>query len=66
MIRIEEIERAVAQLSPSELRAFRAWFAGHDSAAWDRQFETDAASGKLDALADEAIEDARQGRCTDL
>jgi hypothetical protein len=61
-----EIERAVAQLPPEELARFRAWFAEFDAAAWDRQFEQDAAAGRLDALADEALSDLREGRCTDL
>ena len=43
-----------------------AWFAEFDAAAWDRQFERDVAEGRLDALADEALRNAREGRCTDL
>jgi len=63
---VEEIERAVRGLSPDQLAAFRAWFAEFDAALWDKQIEADAAAGRLDALADEALEDLRQGRCTDL
>jgi hypothetical protein len=66
MSTIQEIEAAVSQLSPQELVAFRAWFAQFDAAAWDRQFEEDAAAGRLDALADEALQDLHAGRCTDL
>ena len=65
MSTIEEIENAVGRLSGEELDAFRAWFAEFDAAAWDRQIEQDIAAGRLDALADEALEDLRQGRCTD-
>jgi uncharacterized membrane protein len=61
-----EIERAVEQLPPEELARFRAWFAEFDAARWDRQIEQDAAAGRLDALADEALSDLREGRCTDL
>jgi hypothetical protein len=61
-----EIESAVQQLSRGDLAAFRDWFIGFDAAAWDKQFEEDVASGRLDALADEAIRDLREGRCTDL
>jgi hypothetical protein len=39
---------------------------GFDTEAWDKQFEEDAATGRLDDLADEAIRDLREGRCTDL
>lgn len=62
---VEEIEDAVQRLSPAELDAFREWFAEFAAAAWDRQMEDDVAAGRLDALANEAIEDLRAGRCTE-
>ena len=65
MSTIKEIEEAVLRLSPEDLSAFREWFAQLDAAAWDRQIEEDIAAGRLDALADEALNDLRQGRCTD-
>jgi hypothetical protein len=33
--------------------------------AWDRRIEEDATAGRLDSLADEALEDLRAGRCTE-
>ena len=66
MSTVYEIENAVQKLSRSDLTAFRDWFLGFDAAAWDKQFEEDVAAGRLDALADEAIRDLREGRCTDL
>ena len=66
MSTVQEIERAIQQLSAEELAAFRAWFAEFDARIWDRQLEEDAAAGKLDALAEEALRDLRDGRCTDL
>jgi hypothetical protein len=66
MSSVHEIETAVSKLSRQELLAFRDWFSGFDAAAWDKQFEEDVASGHLDALADEAIRDSREGRCRDL
>lgn len=65
MGRVHEIEDAVLRLSAAELAVFREWFAEFDAEAWDRQIESDAKTGRLDALADEAIEDLRAGRCTD-
>ena len=65
MSSVNEIEEAVLRLTPAELDAFRAWFAEFDARAWDRQMEDDVAAGRLDALADEALEDLRAGRCTD-
>ncbi|MYD88309.1 MAG: hypothetical protein F4137_23405 [Acidobacteria bacterium] len=66
MPNVADIESAVARLSPTDLAEFRAWFARFDAAQWDVQIEQDASSGLLDALADEAIEDLRAGRATDL
>jgi hypothetical protein len=62
---VREIEEAVLRLSESELAAFRAWFVEHDAEAWDTRIEDDAAAGRLDALADEALDDLRAGRCTE-
>jgi hypothetical protein len=66
MTKIEEIEGAVKELSTEELSAFRAWFSEFDADAWDRQFEADVKSGKLDALAERAQRDHSAGRSTDL
>lgn len=66
MSTVQEIESAVRRLSRQELSAFRDWFADFDAEAWDRQFEADAQAGRLDALAEEALDDLRAGRCTDL
>ena len=65
MSSVNEIEEAVLKLSPEELAAFREWFSEFDAEAWDRRIEGDIAAGRLDALADEALEDSRAGRCTD-
>ncbi len=62
---VNEIEEAILRLTPNELDAFRTWFAECDAAAWDRQMEDDVAAGRLDTLANEALEDLRAGRCTD-
>ncbi|MGO9271155.1 MAG: hypothetical protein ACLQOO_13020 [Terriglobia bacterium] len=64
MSTLEKIEDAVRQLSSKDLAAFRTWFAELDAAAWDSQIEEDVAAGRLDALADEALNDLREGRCT--
>ncbi len=66
MSTLQDIERAVSQLSSEELAAFRAWFAEFDAEIWDRQFEEDVAAGRLDGLAEKALKHLREGRCTDL
>ncbi|MDG3005162.1 hypothetical protein [Paludisphaera mucosa] len=66
MSTVDEIEDAIRKLPDEDLAALRAWFAEFDAAVWDRQLERDVAEGRLDALADEALRDWREGRCTDL
>ncbi|HSV14466.1 MAG TPA: hypothetical protein VLI90_09410 [Tepidisphaeraceae bacterium] len=63
---ITEVERAVRELPPAELAAFREWFAQFDAAMWDRQIEADVSAGRLDAFADEMLHDLRDGRCKEL
>jgi hypothetical protein len=56
----------VESLPPVELAEFRRWFAEFDGSAWDRQIEQDAASGKLDQLAAEALADYCTGSTRQL
>lgn len=63
---ISEIEHAVAGLSREELSAFRDWFESFHAEAWDKQLAEDVAAGRLDALAEEALSDLRQGLCKDF
>ena len=63
---VTEIEEAVRRLGEAELAKFREWFAEFDAARWDRQIDRDAAAGRLDALAEEALADVRDGRCKEL
>jgi hypothetical protein len=62
MTTVETIEKAIAQLPPEELEKFRRWFLEFDAAAWDAQIEVDAAAGKFDALAEEALAEYRAGK----
>ena len=66
MPNLKSIEKAVESLPPSELAEFRRWFSEFDGAAWDRQIERDAASGKLDALGTEALTDYNAGSAQEL
>jgi hypothetical protein len=66
MSKIEDIEKAVAELPPNELDEFRAWFAEFDAARFDEKIQRDAKSGKLDQLAEEALRDFRAGRTRPL
>ena len=66
MSTVQEIKKAVRRLSPKDLAAFCGWFAEFDASIWDRQLEEDVAAGRLEQLAEEALQDLREGRCTDL
>ena len=63
---IEDLENAVAKLPPDQFDRFRAWFDAFDAARLDRKIERDAKAGKLDALADQAVDDFRKGRTREL
>ena len=66
MSTVQEIKDAVSQLPLEDLAVFRVWFAEFDVTSWDRQLDADVAAGRLDQLAEEAFQDSRGGRCTDL
>jgi hypothetical protein len=66
MSTVEEIESAIRSLSLTELAVLRNWFQRFDAAAWDQQFEQDVVQGKLDSLADEALNELRAGRSSKL
>ncbi|TAK49274.1 MAG: hypothetical protein EPO23_04380 [Xanthobacteraceae bacterium] len=58
---VEDIEKAVEQLPASDLARFRAWFEVFESDRFDERIARDAAAGKLDRLADEALAALRSG-----
>lgn len=66
MENVQSIERAVKALPPAELAEFRRWFAEFDAVAWDEQIAQDAAAGRLDQLASEALADYQAGPAREL
>ena len=66
MTTAEDIEKAVGQLPPRELARFRAWFEAFDAQQFDAAIERDAAAGKLDSFAEEALAEHRAGRSREL
>ena len=58
---LAEIKSAVRELSPKELAELAAFVAQQDSTAWDAQMESDAVSGKLDFLFEEADSERAAG-----
>ena len=66
MTRLDDIERAISQLSEEDLAKLRAWFEEFDAQVFDEKIEQDAKAGKLDKLAADAIADYKAGRTSDL
>lgn len=62
---VEEVQLAVSRLSREELNEFREWYEEFDAEVWDREFEEDVKAGRLDALAEKAMENFRAGRYTE-
>ena len=66
MSKLEIIEGQIKELSREELAQLREWLARFDAEVWDHQFEADIKAGKLDALAENALQDHLAGRSTKL
>ncbi|MBI2434907.1 MAG: hypothetical protein HYV26_18795 [Candidatus Hydrogenedentes bacterium] len=63
---IETIEEAIRELAPEECSELKAWLDDYHAQLWDARIEADIMAGSLDALGQEALDDLRAGRCTDL
>jgi hypothetical protein len=66
MTKVEALEREVEKLTREELSTFREWFVDYDWQAWDRELEQDAAAGKLDKFATEALEEFKRGKTKEI
>ena len=51
---VEDIERAIEQLAPSDFARLASWVERRDMAAWNPQMDEDSAVGRLDFLFEEA------------
>jgi len=66
MNKVRDIQSAIKNLSKEDKVALREWFERLDAEEWDKQFEEDAKSGKLDDLGNQAIADFRSGKSREL
>ena len=66
MSKVSEIQAAIQKLPKEDMATLREWFERFDAEEWDKQFEEDAKSGRLDGLANRALEDLRSGKCREL
>ncbi|MGZ8243053.1 hypothetical protein [Methylomagnum sp.] len=53
---VEELEREVSQLPPSELKQFSEWFDEFKADQWDKQIEEDILAGRFDSIAQQVLE----------
>ena len=64
--KIDKIISGVSSLSRDELAEFREWYEEFDAEVWDREFEEDVKTGRMDAFVEKEIADSRTGRYTEL
>ena len=66
MTAVDVVKTVIQQLSPEESSQLKSWYDEYEADKWDKQIETDAKSGKLDALTQQALRDFKNGKCTPL
>jgi len=66
MTKIDAIKKAIDALPEDEYAQLRQWFSEKDWRKWDRQIEADSASGKLDFLVSEALDEKNKGKLRNL
>lgn len=63
---IDEIKSAIAHLPEKEFNSLVDWFEKLEQERWEKELEKDIAQGKLDNLADEALNEFNAGKCREL
>lgn len=66
MTKVEELKIATKRLPLEDLEMFQEWLEEYMASLWDAQIEADIKKGKLDALANEAIQSFNEGDYTEL
>ncbi len=66
MSTVQEIETAIQKLKPQEIHEVADWLQELREGFWDQQIDADAKAGRLDPLAEKALEDYRAGRTKPL
>lgn len=66
MSTVKEIETAIQKLKPQEIHEVADWLQELREELWDKQIDADAKAGRLDKLAEKALEDYRAGRTKPL
>jgi hypothetical protein len=63
---LKDVKHAVQHLSSDDFKTFEAWFDKFRTEKWARDIEADTKAGKLNKLAEQALEDFRKGKFTKL
>jgi hypothetical protein len=66
MSKLESLEKQVLELAPNEKAEFFRWVAELRADEWDAQIERDIHAGKLDQLANAALERFAQGKFKEI
>ena len=62
MTKVTELQRAILDLSETEYGELVSWLRDQDWERWEQEFDRDVRAGKLDSLADEALEAKAKGQ----
>ena len=63
---IEQIEKAILNLSETDFSKLRNWLLDLDYQQWDKQLEQDIINGKLDDIASEALAEFEAGEYQEI
>jgi hypothetical protein len=66
MIKLEQIEQAIASLSKEDQAKLEEWWAGYRNERWDRQIAEDYDAGRLDDLIANARAEITAGKTRPL
>ena len=66
MTKLERIKEEIESLPEKDFARLRKWLADKDWKKWDREIERDSAAGRLDFLAQEALDEKKKGELGDL
>lgn len=66
MSTVVEIEKALETLPIEDARKIADWLQRYLDEKWDKQIDADISAGRLDKLADKAIQDYHAGRVKPL
>ena len=58
---VKQIERAITQLSATDLTELMGWLKDYQAQVWDKQIEEDLEAGRLDVLLAEVKEEYEAG-----